>query len=142
VKPLTAAADVQELRERTRSDVQPFRQAILKFTRDVNTAIRSDSSMDDVVAAARFVATTQVQPALEDLRKKLHDPARHWTQRLIDVAGPAALLLSGSSQFPDMIAKVLGALLIPLGTEAVAQRAKKQELKRSGIHFLLKLQGN
>ncbi len=140
VKTLTGA-DVQELRERTRDDVQPFRHAMLKFTKDVNDAIRSESSMEEVVAAAQFVAKAQVEPALEELRKKLLDPSRHWTQRLIDLSGPLTILLSGSSSFPDTIAKVLGALLIPLGAEALAQRAKAQEVKRSGLHFLLKLQG-
>jgi hypothetical protein len=141
VKPLTAAEQVQELRERTRDDVQPFRQAMLKFTKEVNSAINSDSPMDEVVATARFVATTEVQPALEDLRKMLQAPGRHWTQRLIEFAGPAIFLLSGSSNLPDVIAKTLTAALVPLASEAKAQRDKRQELKRSGLHFLLKLQG-
>lgn len=141
VKPLTSAEEVQELRERTRPDVQPFRQAMLKFTKDVNAAIRSESSMEEVVDAARLVAKSQVEPALEELRQKLRDPARHWTQRLIDFTVPATILLAGSSDVPDMIRRVLAAALIPLGREVMAQRAKAKEIRRTGLHFLLKLQG-
>lgn len=141
VKPLTSAEEVHELRERTRDDVKPFRQAMLKFTKDVNSAISSESNMEEVVKAAQFVAKTQVEPAMEELRNRLRDPSRHWTQRFIDLAGPATILLSGSSSLPDMIAKTLAALLIPLGAEAVAQRAKAREIKRSGLHFLLSLAG-
>jgi hypothetical protein len=141
VKALTTAEEVHELRERTRDDVKSFRLAMLKFTKDVNSAISSESSMEEVVKAAQFVAKTQVEPELEELRQRLRDPSRHWTQRLIDLAGPATILMSGSSKLPDMIAKTLAALLIPLGAEAVAQRARAHEIKRSGLHFLLRLAG-
>jgi hypothetical protein len=96
--------------------------------------------MDEVTNAARFVAQTEVEPELEDLRNFLRDPGRHWTQRLIDFSGPATILVSGASSFPELLVKVLGAVLVPLGAEAAAQRAKTQAVKRSGLHFLLKLE--
>ena len=133
--------EIQELRDRTRDDVQPFRRAILRLTKSVNDAITADASTDEVVHAAQFVARSEVQPELEELRKRLTDPARHWTERLIDIAGPPAVLMSATSSWPATIAATLGSLLVHLRAEARAQREKEREIRRSGLHYLLKLQG-
>lgn len=140
VKPLETAEQVQELRERTRDSVQPFRQAMVKFTKDMNAAIGSESSMDEVVAAAQFVVKTEVEPALDELRRKLADPSRSWTQRLLDLVGPATALITSTAPLPARIALLLAGLIGPLRAEAQAQRAKA-EVRRSGLSFLLRLQG-
>jgi hypothetical protein len=131
---------IHELRERTREDVQPFRSAMLTLTEKVNNAIGSGATADEVAGAARFVAEQQVEPALEELRKILRDPGRHWTKRLVDFVGPATVLTSSTSTLPETIVKVLTAFLPALVAEADAQR-KKQAARRSRLNFLLKLEG-
>ena len=139
LKPL-APPDIHELRERTREDVQPFRRAMLKLTKSVNDAIDADSSIEDVIGAARFVVQTEVEPQLNELRRIVHDPGRHLTERLVDLSGPMTILSAGASSLSDLLVKVLGAILPVLVAEGAAQRERARTIRNSGLQFLLKVE--
>ena len=113
---------------------------MLKLTKSVNDAIDADSSIEDVIGAARFVVQTEVEPQLNELRRIVHDPGRHLTERLVDLSGPMTILSAGASSLSDLLVKVLGAILPVLVAEGAAQRERARTIRNSGLQFLLKVE--
>jgi hypothetical protein len=73
--------DVAELRAETHDDVRPFRRAMLRLSKELDAAIRANTSTAEIQKAARFLVETTVMPELQELREELEAPQRAWYRR-------------------------------------------------------------
>jgi hypothetical protein len=92
--------ELSEFRQQTADYVKPFRLAMLRLAKDLNAAIRSDASLQDVQKEARFLVETTVFPQLRELERVMHDPGKPWYQRAVDLAKSAPELASSFVTMP------------------------------------------
>jgi hypothetical protein len=67
LKPLSPQ-EIVEFRHETAQDVKPFRRAMLTLSKELNAAILSDCTVQELQEHAKFLVETTVAPALEELR--------------------------------------------------------------------------
>jgi len=134
--------EIMEFREQTREYVKPFRLALLKLSKDLNTAIESDMSTKEVQKEARFLVETTVYPKLEELRNIIHDPSRPWYKRTIDLVKSSPELATNFILMPKYlaIAKLLAKMASTLAGPQDDKLDKEHKMNRSGFHYLLKIE--
>lgn len=134
--------EIMEFREQTREYVRPFRLAMLRLSKDLNSAIRSDMDLGEVQKAANFLVETTVYPELEELRKIIHDSGKPWYRRAVDLAKSAPELASNFISMPKhlaiahLLAKIASAL-VDLQDDRLRKESK---MLRSGLYYLLKVE--
>jgi hypothetical protein len=141
--PSMTVATIAEMRAETRESVRPFRREMLKMTKDLNVMLASNATMEDVQRSARFLAQSQVMPALEELREVLNQPKKPWYRRATDLAKEIPELATSYATMPTNIAlakslaKIAGAL-----ADTQDRQREAEERKRTGMYFLLKVSGS
>ena len=132
---------LRDFRAETAEYVKPFRLAMLRMAKDLNSAITSEMKLEEVQQSAKFLAETVVYPELKELEKIVHDPGKPWYRRAVDLAKSAPEIVTSFSALPKNIAlamlfaKISGAL----ADVRDEQLDKEHKLGRTGLHFLLKL---
>jgi hypothetical protein len=128
---------IVEAREDLSRYVRPFRRSLLGLASKLNAQILSTSDYEEIKRAAEFVATTDVYPALADLKNEL-DKANHksWIPRTWDLAKkvPELVVDYSTGNFGAAVQSTIAAF----GSWFIA--GKMEEAPRSGLHYLLKLQ--
>lgn len=140
IRPLTPE-ELRDFRSETADLVKPFRLAMLRMAKDLNAAISSEMTLEEVQNHARFLIETSVYPELIELEKVVHDPAKPWYRRAVDLAKSAPEIITSFSALPTnmALAMLLGRIAGVLADLRDEQRDKEHKLSRTGLHFLLKL---
>lgn len=135
-------AELAEFRLETKELVKPFRRAMVGLSRDLNAAILSDATLDDVWREAHFIVETTVQPALMELRADLDRAPRPWHRRAVDAAKGLPELAGAFLTLPThlAVAKALASAMMVLADLRDDQLQKEGLAKRGGFHYLLKVQ--
>ena len=95
LKPLSPR-QLQEFRAETSVHVKPFRAEMLRLAKELNNALTSGMTSEDVRKHARFLVETTVYPQLHELEAVLTDPGKPWYRRAIDLAKTAPELATNS----------------------------------------------
>lgn len=138
VKPLHPL-QIVELREELRPYLRPFRMSLLSLAHDLNGAIQSSSSDDEIKEAAAFLVRTKVVPQLEQLKGDIENPDKPWYSWAFGITKYAPSLATAYASVPlALAAGALTAICDVLVNVADAQR-RQQRMARSGMYFLLRL---
>lgn len=134
--------EIAELRTETREFVRPFRRGMVRLSRDLNAALLSDASIEDVQKEAKFLVETAVMPQLEELREELVKPTWPWHRRLVDFGRAAPELIGNFATLPTALAsaKLLAQLANVLADVRDVELEREGASRRTGLHYLLKLQ--
>lgn len=140
LKPLQPQ-ELADFRKETAKYVKPFRLAMLRMSKELNAAISSEMKMSEVQAAARALLESTVYPELRELEKIIHDPAKPWYKRVVDVAMMGPEICTNFSTLPVnlALAKTLCRVIGKLADLRDEQLEKDKKLSRTGLHFLLDL---
>jgi hypothetical protein len=132
---------LREFRSETAELVKPFRLAMLRMAKDLNAAITSEMTLNEVREHAKFLVETPVYPELKELEKIVHDPEKPWYRRAVDLARSAPEVITSFSAMPKnlALAMLLGRIAGVLADATDEQRDKEHKLGRTGLHFLLQL---
>lgn len=135
-----AFEEVAEFREETREIVKPFRIEMLKLSKELNGAIQSESSMEDIQREAKFLAETTVAPALFDLCQIIEAPASPWHKRAIDLAVSVPEIVGNFATMPRSyaVARLMAKIASVLGDVATDQKTKQDAISRTGMNYLLR----
>jgi hypothetical protein len=133
--------DIAEFREETKDYIKPFRLSMLKLSKELNAAINSDMSIEEIQKEAKFIVDTTVYPELEELKLTLRDNTKPWFRKAIDLAKVAPELITNFSTLPPELAiarllSKIGYALIDVGLDA---ESKHREITRTGLAYLLKI---
>ena len=104
--------EIMEMREDLSKHLQPFRLSLLRLSAELNKAISSTSSLEEILRAARFIVETEVQPTLIELKASIDAPSKRWYSRALEVAKQVPELVTSFATMPTnmAIARVLAAL--------------------------------
>lgn len=141
LKPLSFA-QIAEFREATAESVKPFRRAMLRLSKDLNSLLMSDAPLVEVHRQARFLVETTVLPDLEELRQQLTRPSRPWYRWAIDLAKTAPQLVGNFVTLPPSLAaaKSLARVAEILADVRDVQLEREGAVKRGAFHYLLKVE--
>jgi hypothetical protein len=141
IRPLSLP-ELAAFRAETKNLVQPFRQAMLRLSKDLNAAILSDASLSDVKKEARFIAETTVAPELEQLKADLARPSRPWYRRVVDLATATPEIIGAFATMPTglAIAKALAKATKILADIRDSRLEHEGIGKRGGFHYLLRIE--
>jgi len=133
--------EIKEFREETRQFVKPFRLAMLKLSKDLNTMIKSDTRLQDIQKEAQFLVETTIYPELEELKEIIHNPSKPWYKRAVDLARSAPELVSNFISMPKnlAIAKILAEIASALADLRDEQLDKEHKMNRCGLYYLLRI---
>lgn len=133
---------IVEFREQTAQYMKPFRLKMLKLSKDLNSAIDENTSIQDIEKEARFLVETTIYPEIEELRQALMDPAKPWYRRAIEVAKsvPELAVCFASMPLNVAIARCLVGVATILGDSQDNIRDREQKIRQSGMYYLLRLQ--
>jgi hypothetical protein len=129
-------AQILEARADLKEHVHAFRLAMLRMAAKLSAAIESNATAEDISAAARFIAQTEVYPTIAELRSELSKPRKGWMDRswkLIKVV-PSLVTAYSTANLTLATKKIVEAL----GDWVVAGIAEKKP--RSDFYYLLKLE--
>lgn len=131
--------ELMEMREELGQYMRPFRLSLLNLSKELNKAIESTATGEEIQAAAKFIVDTEVYPKVLELKDVLESPDKRWYNRAFDVAKQVPELATSFATLPtaDAITKALtavGGVLVD-----VHQTSKKSAAKRTGFYYLLKL---
>ncbi len=140
IKPLECR-ELRDFRGETAEYVKPFRLAMLRLSKELNSAISSDMKMKEVQAAARALVESSVYPELCELHKIINDPGKPWYRRVVDVTMMGPEICTNFSSLPThlALAKTLCKVIGTLADLRDEQLEKERKLSRTGLHFLLDL---
>lgn len=140
IKPLEPQ-ELRDFRSETAKYVKPFRLSMLKMSKELNAAISSEMKMSEVQAEAKSLVESTVYPELSELEKIIHDPAKPWYKRVVDVAMMGPEICTSFSSLPTnlALAKTLCKIIGTLADLRDEQLEKEKKLSRTGLHFLLDL---
>jgi len=139
LKPMEPAA-IADFRDEVAEHVKPFRLAMLKLSKDLNAMLDGKESLAEVQKRARFLVKTAVYPELQELSQAIHDPARPWYRRAVDLAKDAPELVSAFTSMPmhlavaKLLAKLAGVLADYRGDQKTTDK-----LTQNGLYYLLRV---
>ena len=64
---------ILEMRQALGDLLVPFRMSLQRLSKDLRAAIEAESDMDDIRQEAKFIAESQVEPVVFELRKKIEN---------------------------------------------------------------------
>ena len=119
--------------------LQPFRSAVLKLTKELNSAISQSADHEEIVKASRFLVETDVVPTLAELSNALHQPTKGWMGRGFEFVKQVPELATAFATMPAelALAKALaatGAVFMDLH-----DKSARRDAARSGMYYLLRL---
>ena len=63
--------DILELREKLKKQIIPFRMMTQKLATDLRTMLKDNYSIDNIRKESQFIVETKIEPALQDLKRKV-----------------------------------------------------------------------
>lgn len=140
VRPLTPR-EIVELRAELSKDLTLFRRSLLGLAAELNRQISQNASYEDIMRAAKFIAETQVEPSLAELRAGLERSGSNWYKRTYDLVKEVPELATIYATMPKeiAIAKVL-AMIGGMFVDSHTTSSGKKEASKSGMYYLLRLQ--
>lgn len=142
VLPTLQPEEIADFRNETSSLVRPFRMAMLKLSKDLNSAITSDAPLDEVQRCAKFLCETTVLPQLEELKALLAEPLKGRWRRAVDLAKSTPQLIANFFTVDPCTAS--GKALLKIADVLVdiqkETSEKDKEAKRGGLHYLIKVE--
>lgn len=126
---------ILEARSELSKCVTPFRISLLRLAKELNASIENSSSNDEVIAAAKFIAETEVYPSLLELKAELDKPKKGWLPRTWTL----------TKKVPSLIASYATLNLEKAGPDTISALGDwlvagfSQEKPRSNYYYLLKL---
>lgn len=133
--------EIAEFRLEANDYIRPFRNAMLRLSKDLNFAINADMSMDEIQNEARFICDTLVYPELEELRRYINDPTQPWYSRLVDLAKASPEIISSFFTMPTSIAvaQLIQKACFALAGVTVEKLNKGDTATTRGYYYLLKI---
>ena len=130
---------ILEARSALRSELLPFRAAMLRLSSDLRQALGAGEGMDALAKEARFLVETRVLPELEVLRARLEDKRGYWRERLVDLtmASPEISQYWASSTPGTALARTLGRVMEVFQKARKESRESMTEAKTKGLTYLL-----
>lgn len=140
VRPLTPR-EIVELRAELSKDLKLFRQSLLGLAAELNRQISQNASYEDIMRAAKFIAETQVEPSLAELRAGLERTGSDWYKRAYDLAKEVPTLATMYATMPKeiAIAKAL-AMFGGVFQDIRSTSNGKKDAAKSGMYYLLRMQ--
>ena len=138
---LQSFEELAELRAESAEFATPFRREMLRLSSELNRALMSDATLEDVQREAQFLIETSVAPSLDEYAEALRRPNRPWHRRLVDGAKAVPQLIGNYATLPPGLAtaKVLAALAGGLADVRDLRLEEQGYGKRTGLHYLLTL---
>jgi len=134
--------ELAEFRADAKETLQPFRRSMLRLSKELNAAILSEMSLEEVQKEARFIVETAIAPELEQLKEEMERPSKPWHRRVVDLALAAPEMAGAFATMPKSLAlatalaKATG-ILVDIRD---GQLEKEGLGKRGGFHYLLKIE--
>lgn len=140
--PSLPPVEIAELRHETKDIVRPFRTSMLKLSKELNSAITSEATLEEVQKIAKFICETTVLPQLEDLKAYLAEPSKTRWQRGVDLIKSVPELVTNFITVDPLTASGKALLKIAEVLVGVQKEAdeKSENLRRGGLHYLLKVE--
>jgi hypothetical protein len=140
--PVLTPEDLMEFRADNRESLRAFRRSMLRYAGDLRGKIR-DGTPEEINDEARFFVRTEIVPALDELRAAMERSATPWYKRAINLMRvmPGLAVAFMTMDTHSAIAKVLTTYLGQFFTELMAKGNQREMIKRSGLYYLLQLQG-
>ena len=136
--PLMTAQELVDFRMDNHRELGAFRASMLRYAQALNQQISEDVSVELLNRKARFLAETEILPALHDLNRDLANPNRPWHKRCADGArigsSVIAAFLTGGLVGRTAAEGIKSAVL----SELDAKGDKSEAAKRNGLYYLLK----
>ena len=73
--------EISALRKELSTEFTNFKFGLLRLSKELNSAIDSKSSEEDIIHAAKFISETEVLPALAELQEALSKPQQGLLKR-------------------------------------------------------------
>lgn len=133
--------EIVRVRESLKDDLVPFRMKMLTLSKQLNEAISSHSSMQEIQKEAKFIVDTTICPEIENVKRAINDSSKPWYKRLIDLTfGGVELLGNFATMSPEMaFAKIFARIGQELTEIRDEQKNKNSLLMGSGLSYLIKL---
>jgi hypothetical protein len=140
--PVLMPAQLAEFREQVRPHVRPFRRGMLEAAKELNAAIESGASDEDVQIAAEFIAKTHVVPRIEELRDALSHAAPSWKKTVAEMGVAIGSLVPTFANIDPRAGTSFGlaALAGVMLKREVTTQMKRADLRRSPHYYLLRLE--
>ena len=138
VKPMQPEQLV-EARLELKPQLQPFRSAVMKLTKDLNAAISADADMDEIARAAAFLVQTDVAPALAEIANALSKPAKGWMTRGYELVKQVPELASAFASMPTSLATAKALAAVGGVFVDLREHSAQREAARSGLYYLLRI---
>jgi hypothetical protein len=106
--PLLWPQDLMEFRTDNSAALRSFRRSMLRYAGDLHGKI-ANMPPAEIQATTKFFVTTEIAPALDELRAKINAPARPWYKRAVDFGRVVPKLIP--SFFTMNPAAIIGAIL-------------------------------
>lgn len=136
------ANDILLAREKLKDQLIPFRMAMQKLSSSLKVAIKDEQNINKIKAEAKFIAESQVEPAIYELKRKIEiEKDKLWINVFGKVVSWIPFIAKGfANPTPDNIYKTMEKVYGDVG--AIAQGIQAIDIAREpGICFLLKLDG-
>jgi len=136
--------EIVRVRESLKDDLIPFRMKMLALSKQLNEAISSHSSIQEIQKEAKFIVDTTIRPEIENVKRAINDASKSWCTRLINLAANGIELLGNFATInPLMVfAKVFARIGQELTEIRDEQKNKNSLLIGSGLSYLIKLSNN
>lgn len=129
--------EIAEFREKNKEYVKPFRIAMLKITNELNQAINSDMTFEEIEKEANFLVETKVYPEMMEMKKAIEDKRKPWVLRATEAGNelPDLVMNFANEPFWIAIAKVSAKAATLLAD--IAKENKEIEKMKTGLYYLL-----
>ena len=138
--PLLTPVELMEFRAENQKALRGFRGSMLKYASQLRGQLKGLNDKE-VQEALTFFVKTEIVPALDELRSVMERPAQPWYKRAREV-GKIVVQLGGAvvaGKEGNLALAALSAFAPQVITELMASSDKNEQLKRSGLYYLLKL---
>jgi hypothetical protein len=134
------ADDILLAREKLKEQLVPFRMSMQKLSSTLKSAIKDIKNIDEIKVEAKFIAESQVEPAIYELRRKIEiEKDKLWIKIFGKVISWIPLVAKGFAMpTPDNIFEAMEKVYGDVGT--LAENIQNIDIaKEAGMCYLLKL---
>lgn len=78
--------EILELREKMKDQLIPFRMSMRKLSRELKSSCKDAKDMGELYKEAKFIVETQVEPALEELKRRIRNDDNRFITKLFGKA--------------------------------------------------------
>ncbi len=140
--PLLQPKELMEFRAENGAHLRTFRNAMLRYSRELNAEIKG-LDRQELQRKTTFFVQTEIAPTLDELRNSIAAPNRPWHKRILDgmyiVPRLGWAFMTGNGV---MASDALGRLMTTLVSEYEAAQDKRAAAKNAGLFYLLRLESH